>query len=371
MVLRNRTIAVDPLGAGAERLRQAAGIPGLALVVVGVDGPIHASGHGHADLATARRVTTRTAFLWFSMTKVVTATVALRLAEEGRLHLDAPVAARHLGSPRQRGRRPTMRELLSHTAGLGNPLPIRWVHPAGSEGPSEQVMLARGAKAVGRRPPGGRARYSNVGYLVAGRLVAEAAGMPFESCVEETVLGPAGMTETAFAVPGGLEAATGYVRLPKAADPLMRRVLPAGVVGPRHRDRLSLNPFYVDGPAYGGLVGSVLDVGRFLQLHLRDGELDGRRVLSPANARLMRAIDRPGTRFDHGLGWFRRPRRGREGAGDWVEHLGTGAGFWNVMRLYPGHGLGVAIMANTTSAYDVEPLFADVVARCGRGAGRD
>jgi CubicO group peptidase (beta-lactamase class C family) len=196
--------------------------------------------------------------------------------------------------------------------------------------------------------------------------------MSFESYVEQAVLGPAGMTDTAFALPAGLEAATGYVRLPKVADPLVRRVLPAGVVGTRHRDRLSFNPFYVDGPAYGGLVGSVLDVGRFLQLHLRDGELDGRRVISPANARLMRAIDRPGTRFDHGLGWFRRrPRRTGEGVGDWVEHLGTGAGFWNVMRLYPARGLGVAIMANTSSAYDFDPLFAEVVARCGRGAGRD
>ena len=63
-------------------------------------------------------------------------------------------------------------------------------------------MLARGARAVGRRPPGGRARYTNVGYLVAGRVVAEAAGMPFESYVEEAVLRPAGMGDTAFAVPG-------------------------------------------------------------------------------------------------------------------------------------------------------------------------
>ena len=371
MVLRDRTTAADALAAGAERLRQTAGISGLALVVVDADGVLHASGHGFSDLATERLVTPHTAFRWFSMTKVVTATAALRLADEGRIDLDAPVSARQLGSARQRGRRPTMRELLSHTAGMGNPLPLRWVHPADREGPGEQVMLARGARAVGRRPPGGRARYTNVGYLVAGRVVAEAAGMPFEPYVEEAVLRPAGMGDTAFAVPDGLDAATGYVRVPRAVDPLMRRVLPAGVVGARHRDRLSLKPFYVDGPAYGGLVGSVLDVGRFLRLHLRDGELDGERVLTGASARLMRAVDRPGRPFDHGLGWFRSPRRGAGGPGDWVEHFGAGVGFWNVMRLYPRQGLGVAVMANTTSRYDFEPLFAEAVARCGRAAGSD
>ena len=371
MVIRDRTIAADALAAGAERLRQSAGIPGLVLVVVDADGVLHASGHGHSDLATGRPVTPQTAFRWFSMTKVVTATAALRLADEGRIDLDAPVSAQHLGSARQRGRRPTTRELLSHTAGLGNPLPLRWVHPADVEGPGEEVMLARGAKAVGRRPPGGGARYTNVGYLVAGRVVAEAAGMSFESYVEEAVLQPAGMGDTAFAVPDGLEAATGYVRVPRVVDPVMRRLLPAGVVGARHRELLSLKPFYVDGPSYGGLVGSVLDVGRFLRLHLRDGELDGERVLTGASARLMRAVDRPGRPFDHGLGWFRSPRRGAGGSGDWVEHFGAGVGFWNVMRLYPRQGLGVAVMANTTTRSDFEPLFADVVARCGRSHRRD
>jgi hypothetical protein len=68
----------------------------------------------------------------------------------------------------------------------------------------------------------------------------------------------------------------------------------------------------------------------------------------------MRRIDYPGRPFDHGLGWFRRPRSPQ----DCVEHLGTGVGFWNIMRLYPDRGLGVVIMSNSTAGYDVEPLLA-------------
>jgi hypothetical protein len=41
-----------------------------------------------------------------------------------------------------------------------------------------------------------------------------------------------------------------------------------------------------------------------------------------------------------------------------VEHFGTGAGYWNVMRLYPDRGLGVVLMSNSTSSYDFEPLCA-------------
>lgn len=41
-----------------------------------------------------------------------------------------------------------------------------------------------------------------------------------------------------------------------------------------------------------------------------------------------------------------------------MEHSGAGAGFWNVMGLYPGSGLGVVVLGNSTRMYDYEPLFA-------------
>jgi CubicO group peptidase (beta-lactamase class C family) len=68
----------------------------------------------------------------------------------------------------------------------------------------------------------------------------------------------------------------------------------------------------------------------------------------------MRTIRHDGKPFDHGAGWFRRPTMP---AGDWMEHFGAGAGFWNVMRLYPPRGLAVAIMTNSTRAHDFKTLF--------------
>jgi CubicO group peptidase (beta-lactamase class C family) len=248
-----------------------------------------------------------------------------------------------------------VRELLNHTAGLANPLPIRWAHAAGSPSPDPELLLQRllARRRAFRHSPGTVARYSNLGYLAAGQVIARASGQPFEQYVRQTVLEPAGMARTGFAYQPDAEAATGYLRAPRALDPVLRRLVPAGVAGPRHGRHLSLNRFYVDGPAFGGLVGDVLDAGRFLRLHLGDGRLDGRRVLRPATAQAMRR-HRPGRPFDHGLGWFRRPTTG---VGDWVEHFGAGAGFWNVMRLYPQRGLGMVVMANSTTRYDFEPLF--------------
>ena len=90
-------------------------------------------------------------------------------------------------------------------------------------------------------------------------------------------------------------------------------------------------------------------------------------MLCPQTARAMRTMDHPGTPFDHGIGWFRRPRRGKHaGPAQYVEHFGTGAGFWNVMRLYPDQGLGMVVMTNSTRSYDFEPLFGLLAAQ-GRG----
>ncbi len=230
-----------------------------------------------------------------------------------------------------------------------------WAHAADAPAPDSRELLRRLLRRRGavRHGTATTARYSNVGYLLAGEGIAAAAGAPVPTVVQDLVLTPAGMTRTGFRLPAPGDAATGYVRAPRAVDPVLDRLLPAGVTGPRHGRYRALNPFLVDGPAYGGLVGDVVDVGRFLRLHLGDGEIDGRRVLSPAGARAMREIAYPGTPFDHGIGWFRRPGPGTR---ERVEHLGTGAGFWNAMRLYPGLGVGVAVLANTTRAYDVDAL---------------
>jgi CubicO group peptidase (beta-lactamase class C family) len=332
-------------------------IPGLSLAVVNRDGVLLAGGFGVADRLASRPATASTAYLWFSMTKIATATAALRLADEGRLDLDAPVGAYvdYLAAPGTT--QPTVRQLLTHTAGLGNPLPLRWVHPVGADAPDPDDLLRTliGRRRAYRYPVGRSARYSNVGYLAAGRIIATASGMPFEAYLEQSVLRPLGMHDTGFAAPAGPDRAVGYVRSPAIADPLLRGLLPDGIAGERHGGHLALNAFAVDGPAYGGLIGNVLDAGRFLRMHLRDGELDGNRILAPETARGMRVVDRPGKPFDHAIGWFRRPGGG---AGRWVEHFGAGAGFWNVMRLYPDRGVGVVVMSNSTRTYDFEPLFA-------------
>ena len=149
----------------------------------------------------------------------------------------------------------------------------------------------------------------------------------------------------------GADVATGYQPRFSPMTPLFRILLPPGIVGGRSGRFLRFNRFYVDGPAYGGLVGSVGDAARFMAAHLRGGELDGARVLSPESVESMQTIQASGRKLDVGFGWFRRGAdRSRA---QHLDHLGGGGGFWNMMRIHPERRLGVLAMGNATS-YDHE-----------------
>ncbi|MGN6441549.1 MAG: serine hydrolase domain-containing protein [Arthrobacter sp.] len=333
-------------------------VPGMSIAVTDAHGLLSAEGFGCADLSSGRVAVPETTYLWFSMSKIATATAALRLADKGRLDLDAPVgeflpgfAARSAGQPR-------VRQLLNHTAGIGNPAPVRWVLPAGVSDTEAGARVRRILERYGRSKPnaGGRARYSNIGYLLLAEVISSAAGEPFEQHIHHHLLDPAGMTSSGYNYRSDLEQAVGYLRLPRAATPLLHAALPAGIVGERYGVHVALKPFNVSGAGYGGLIGPVTDVARLLRLHLADGVIDGRRILTAESAKAMRTITTPGRPFDLGLGWFRRPVD-RNAQPAFVEHWGTGGGFWNAMRIYPDLGLGVAVMANTTRPYNHHTLM--------------
>jgi CubicO group peptidase (beta-lactamase class C family) len=298
------------------------------------------------------------------MTKIVTATAVLRLAEGGNLDIDAPVDEYFRGFKVVSQAVPvTVRHLLSHSSGLANPIPIRWVRPASTPAPDQRAfvnrLLARHRKL--KFVPGERASYSNLGYLVLGEVVSEVSGVRYEEYVRDEILLPLGMNHTGFSYPelARREAAIAYQPRWRPLTPLFRAALPRGIVGPRHGRYVTFNPFYVNGAAYGGLVGSVSEAIRFVQLHLNGGQANGTRLLSPESVAMMQRISPRGGKRDFGLGWF-RSREAAQRRPAFVEHLGGGAGFWNVMRLYPEESLGVVMMGNTTR-YDHESVCDAIV----------
>jgi CubicO group peptidase (beta-lactamase class C family) len=241
-----------------ERIRALAGgaVPGIAVLVTGPEGVRAWGAAGFADVAGQVAASPGMVCPWFSVTKMVTATVAVRLAERGVVDLDAPVAgqvpALRRVRPRQWADRITARHLLSHSAGLANPIPVRWVHPADQPAPDPGAfldgLLARHGRL--RFEPGARSSYSNLGPLVVAAALAAATGRPFTELVGEEILGPLGMAATAFTYTwqARLRAAVGYH--PRLSP--MRLLLPRWVIGEPPERWISLRPSWSTAPLTAG-----------------------------------------------------------------------------------------------------------------------
>ncbi len=227
-------------------------VPGLAVAVV-ADGVLqHVGAAGQADVATGAPVTATTSFLWFSMTKIVTATAAMKLVDDGQLALDDDVERYVPGvlPPATRGQ-VRVRHLLQHSAGIPNPPPIRWVRAAGAPAPDPEQFLRQRFSHVRklRFEPGSRAAYTNLGYLLLGSVIAVAAGRSFTEFVHDEVLMPLGMRATGFTFPDdhASAVATGHQRLTRGGGPLLRAALPHGIVGRRAGRWVTFQPFLVNG----------------------------------------------------------------------------------------------------------------------------
>jgi CubicO group peptidase (beta-lactamase class C family) len=278
----------------AVRNAVGASAPGIVVVVVGAEGVRGRYATGFADAVSREPMRIDDTFPWFSMTKIATATTALRLVERGVLELDVPIAplvpAMRLLRPPRWAAEITVRHLLQHSAGFSNPIPVTWIHPPDQPGPELDAFLERllGRHRRLRFEPGARSSYSNLGALTVGSAISHALDAPFESIVDDEVLAPLRMSCTSFTFPLGDAAGTGHH--PRYSP--MRFVLPRWVRGGSRGRWMSFRRFLVDGAPYGALVGTADDAARFAQMHLNDGKLDGVRILTPDHTVEMRVSPR-------------------------------------------------------------------------------
>lgn len=298
---------------------------GVAVGIV-VDGELvlgEGFGSRHADRAAA--VDARTAFRIGSITKLFTAMTALRLAELGRLDLDAPAASllpelHRLAYPTADARRLTVRDILTHTAGLPrNPdVPPLHVDDAVTR---EQLMRAiDGLSLV--RAPGVAHEYSNLGFSLLGHIVAAASAKPYHDTIHDTLLAPLGMR------------ATVWERTEVPADRLaIGHEIKDGKVAAKPPTR------HGDIDAAGGLFSTVEDLARFAAFQLAAWPPRG----DADDAPLTRATLRDAQAPRGGLTW-----RASQGCDQVhvVGHSGAVDGYHASLRIMPNAGVGIIVLTN-------------------------
>ena len=318
----------DPraLAARAEAAMAAHVVPGVAIGLLDADGP-RAHVFGITNVDHPLPIDADTVFEIASITKTMTATVAARLASEGKLELDAPVR-RYLTDLRTLdpvvADRVTVRDLFTHTAGWFG----EYLTPTGSG----DDALARGVAQLATLEmvsPVGLFSYNNVSLTVAGRIIEVVTDMSYQSAMRELLFEPLEMTRTTFSAEDIL-----YERL--AAGHTVR-------AGAAVRVRAQLSKGRVTDPA-GGVRSTVNDLLRYARFHLGDGTTPHGARLMPAVA--LAAMREPrvptGGRGAVGLSWFLDERGGVPIAG----HGGATVAHMSLLLLVPERGAAVVVLTN-------------------------
>lgn len=312
----------------AEALREAAGIPGLAIAVGVGDGIVWSQGFGLADLEAPAPAAPDGRFRAASVSKVLTAAVLARLAARGEIDLGAPVGA-HLPDLPPALRPITLRQLAGHLGGIRHyrredfvPSPIDHRH---FDSLGEALALFADDELVAA--PGAEYRYSTFGYTLLGAALEAATGRPFPALLETEVVRPLGLQRTGIDDPAAI--------LPGRA-----------ALYERTRDGGLARAGYVD-PSYkwpgGGLLTSPEDLVRFGLAHLGDG------YLPPAMRAELFApqATAAGEPTGVGLAW----RVGEDWRGRRVyHHSGSMEGARSSLLLYPEHRLAIALASNLGGA---------------------
>ena len=246
---------------------------------------------GMSDIESKKTMRTDSIFQIMSMTKPVTAVGVMMLVEQGKLALNEPVAkylpefsAQTLEGSRKPARPVVLRDLMTHTSGMGSAAP-------GNMKDLQQRMshsLAEAVAAYARQPlafePGTKWSYSNNGIATLGRLIEVASGMPYERFIVSRILEPLGMKDSFFFPPQDKIARIALVyktsggKLARAGD-----------------DILGGDPtLYRKGARYPapewGLYSTAEDLVHFYQMMLNGGAYQGRRYLSRMAVDLMREV---------------------------------------------------------------------------------
>ena len=253
--------------AAARALLEQTGAPSLSLALVSDGRVVWRQSFGYADVDTKTAPTPTTRYGIGSVSKTVATVALMQLVDDGLVRLDEPVVTYLpgfvMGSPGYRN--VTVRMLLDHSSGFPGSAYGSAMATVYWPGYLDQVM---GALAVSRlkHTPGALSVYCNDGFTLIEGIIASVTGEPFAEYVRDEVLGPLGMTDSAY---------------PLAA-------FPDGSYAKAYGEDGSANPReVVNALASGGLYSTPTDMARLATMFMSRGAYGGRQIISAASVREM------------------------------------------------------------------------------------
>ena len=321
----------DALASLTEAKMREYGVPGVAVGIVN-GGAVTIRGFGVTSIEFPQPIGEHTVFPIASISKTFAATVAMRLVEQGKLDLKAPVR-KYIPEFRVQdeaaSRDATIWHLLTHTPGWEGQV-------SGPDRGSETVshFLSTITDLMQLAPPGAAWSYNNAGFSVLGRVFEVVGGQPLNRVMREQAFSPIGLQHTGTT-------AGEFITWPFALGHSVR-----GGQAP------TLNrPFSPSITATTGAVGlCITDMMTYARFHLGDGtSASGDRALTRESIERMRTpqLKKHGYDDEMGLGWHLRTVGNVRVAG----HGGTLGGHILLLEIAPERNFAIGILTNSNTGW--------------------
>jgi len=319
--------------------------PGIQYVVVDKNRTVFAHQAGLANIEEGVALGSGHTMAAFSMTKTLTAIAVLQLVERNKISLDDDISD-YVEHPYGLGI--SIRHLLSHLSGIPNPIPLNWVHLANEhENYDETKDLAKVLNAYPDldAEPGVEYGYSNIGYWLLGKVIENVSGITYSDYVTKNIFDVLGLesNEIGFLIENESDHAKGYLKKWSLMNIFGRFFIDNELLGEYEGGWLHVKNVYLNGPSFGGVIGTASAFSKILQ----DLLMDQSKLIGKDSKQLLYSQQKTNTGdfISMTLGWHVAKLKGVT----YFYKEGGGAGFHSEMRIYPEKGLASVIISNKTS----------------------
>ena len=324
--------------------------PSVQYIHFNKDSIIHYFQGGLADIKNGIAVDDTTTYHAFSVTKTFTALAVLQLAEQNKIDIDRPVInclpdfpySKHIA----------IRQLLTHTAGIPNPIPLNWIHLVNEDATFDRnkffkEIISKNHKVKSKLNE--KYAYSNLGYVLLGWLIEKVSGVRYEQYINTSIISKLGIgtNELGFVIADPAKHAIGYHKRMSLSNLILGFFIDKKKYMDKSEGKWTpFKPFYVNGTSYGGLIGTPGAFMKYIQALLQQDS----KLLSAGYREMLltRNYLKSDIETSMCLSWFAGQLNGKT----YFTHAGGGGGYYCEIRVYPEQALGSVIMFNRTGMRD-------------------
>ena len=317
--------------------------PSASIAILKGNKPIYTKSFGYNDANKTQITDTKSVYHIYSLTKILTATLVMKLIEEKKIglhdHLTKYFPTLKVAFDNQE-QNITVLNLLNHSSGIKD----------GNDEIRAMIMGQKSDKpATLPYPVGSEAKYSNSEYIILAQIAEQVTDEDFETLIKKYILTPTGMNRSDFHYNDTIKANQVYGTIPffSGIGTVMKLMLDDEYQDFYEGWTLWLKEFEIRWKPAGGLIASIEDMSKFLQAY------QSNQLFSPTTKKLF--TEQPSVpvnswlssqdEVSFGICWYHITDKKKF----FYQHQGVGPGFRTIIRIYPEYDISFVILTSQTS----------------------